>query len=262
MTGSSTPACRVPGAGGTGERERTTSAPPTTTLIDTDPFFVLREEVMDLEVVGVRVSKDDALEAIRAAYGKYGRVLSATEWRRLGLHPSVSTIQKRFGSWNAAWFAAVPDFVPNMTYDDKYILAVLRRRFKELRYIPSGREWRRRGWRPTVQAITNRFGSWDDAWRIALGIVADDELRKAKRRYKRLSLANKVFPNYPEHVLLRADLSPEERFIVSEAAKGKSYADIGAVLGVSRQAVEQRVDRILRVIEEFVEEEEDSRGDD
>ena len=54
-------------------------------------------------------TEETIVEAIHRWYARYGRLPNATLWRARGIdppHPPSSTVQNKFGSWNAAIEAA------------------------------------------------------------------------------------------------------------------------------------------------------------
>jgi Homing endonuclease associated repeat len=112
----------------------------------------------------------DAEAIIRALQGeakRRGRPPKQNEWRRARTQPSLATIWRYFGSWNAALEAAGLATIRWRWTSEEIILALqddarLRGR------PPTQTEWQGGGeGQPTASAAADRFGSWNAALKAA-----------------------------------------------------------------------------------------------
>lgn len=114
--------------------------------------------------------REEILDALRDFGEFHGRAPSAPEWARIPGNPHVSTVERRFGSWNAGLRAAGFDLPPQVQWSKAKIISAIERHAREHGCPPRSRDWRHpdpEQQRPTSGILLRHFANWDDALRAA-----------------------------------------------------------------------------------------------
>lgn len=185
------------------------------------------------------------LQILDEAARERGRPLSSTEWAREHRLPTVYTIRRHFGTWDRAWELA--GWQHGKVASREKALEVMRQAYIRFGRIPSRREWDEAGYWPRASVITRRFGGWKKTWQEAVGEQPAYPPRRAPFQKEAASL--------PAHIVARLRLDREEQQILWLIARGVSYAEIGRKLGVSRQAIQLRANRLRRMVQRLVQQE-------
>lgn len=121
----------------------------------------------DSDSVSGRIATDELLADLRRVADELGHSPTVGDYRDHGKY-SPKSLQKRFGSWNAAKEVAGLDTTHSTSHiSDLELLADLHRVETELGHVPSTRDYAQRG-EHSYMTLCYRFGSWRMAkWAVA-----------------------------------------------------------------------------------------------
>jgi hypothetical protein len=86
--------------------------PPATAVIRTVGSLRAAYELLGWQAAWTTVTHAEILQALRAWTDEHGHAPSSSQWRRQRLRPGASVIIRRYGTWNAALNAALPNQPP------------------------------------------------------------------------------------------------------------------------------------------------------
>lgn len=111
----------------------------------------------------------ELVEALKRAADRLDRGPSMEEFGAMGGYPGAETIRKRFGSWDKALRKAglEPMVVDRKKHTDDELLDALRRAADELGRTPTQKEIAAMDGYPSYMTYFKRFGSWNEALRLA-----------------------------------------------------------------------------------------------